>query len=666
MLYRFVAPSIYCSVLLLSGLTISPAYAETNSVLLSPVVVSATRTERLQHDAPIKTELISADEAQRIHARNLKEALENIPGLQVREIHGKSGFEVTLQGLSSDQVLVLIDGLPVASSTGSTMDLSQYAIGTIERIEVIKGAASAQYGSSAMGGVINIITRSAKPGVRGSLTYDAGSYGKQNISTRRHSIAQHHTQAQVEAGNDTWRSKLTLDTRNNKGFAVNPHRWQREGDDTERTQWDAELSWRPTKERYIRAEFQRFEEDDKQWLPEEFIPPNTLLPNKYEAIKRDRAALLAGWDWGDLRFTAKGLDESYQSHSYKTNNLANTPYDTRTMALDTQFISLQWDYPLFNKHFTQVGVDVRREEMTQFNNGVSELGQSGRASRNNYELFLQDDYFITDEHELVLGVRAQQDSDFGSHVSPKAAYKYHWFVHQDHQAVFRASVGTGYRVPNLKERYFTFDHSSIGYQVLGNPNLAPESSISYQLGGWWKHHNKTLDLNLFYNHISDLIQTDMDNFDTVDGIAIYSYLNIASARTYGLEASYEQQLLPQLNAVLAYTYTEAEDTTKNISLTRRPKHISRAGLDWRITPTLETSLRVRHQSRELAATDPNVYSPEWLTTDLKINFWPRPNTRLFAGIDNLFNQQRDFSSGTDFTSIEGRFIYAGLQLNFEL
>src|SRR5699024_5899840 len=104
---------------------------------------------------------------------------------------------------------------------------------------------------------------------------------------------------------------------------------------------------------------------------------------------------------------------------------------------DTQFISLQRDYPLFEQHFAQVGVDMRHEEMKQLNNGISELGQSGRASRSNYELFLQDDYFITDEHELVLGIRAQQDSDFGSHVSPKAAYKYHWFMAQDHQAVFR-------------------------------------------------------------------------------------------------------------------------------------------------------------------------------------------------------------------------------------
>lgn len=663
MLYRFITPHKYCVLLCCLA---SQAHGASTTMPLDPIVVSATRTERSQHDAPIRTELISAKEAQRLHARNLKEALENIPGLQIREIHGKSGYEVTLQGLSSDQVLVLIDGLPVASSTGSTMDLSQYAIGNIEHIEVIKGAASAQYGSSAMGGVINIITRSAQPGVRGRLAYDGGSYGKQNISTRQSSLAQHHTQAQLEAGNSVWRSKFTLDTRNNKGFTVDPKQWQREGDNTARTQWDAQLSWHPTERRFIRTELQRFEEEDTQWLAPEFMPPNRLFPNKKETIKRDRFAVLAGWDWGQMRFTAKGLDESYRSHSYKTNNIAAHPYDKRNMALATQFLSLQWDYPLFANHLAQVGVDVRRESLEQFNNGVSELGQSGRAKRQNNELFLQDDYFINDNHEVVLGVRAQQDSNFGSHISPKLAYKYHWFATQRQQAVLRASVGTGYRVPNLKERYFTFDHSSIGYQVLGNPNLAPESSISYQLGAWWQHHNSTLDINAFYNRISDLIQTDMENFKTVEGIAIYSYLNIASARTYGVEASYEQQLLAQLNAVMAYTYTEAEDTTKRQTLTRRPKHISRAGLDWHIIPTLEASVRIRHQSKELASTTPLAYSPSWLTTDLKLNYWPYPNTRLFAGVNNLFNQQRDFASGTDFSSIEGRFVYLGLQLDINL
>lgn len=118
---------------------------------LDTLVVSATRVERALSDAPIRTEVVSRYELDKTHARSLKEALENVPGLQLREIHGKSGYEASLQGMSSDQLLILIDGMPLAASTGSSVDLSQYATLDIERIEIIKGAASAQYGSSAMG-----------------------------------------------------------------------------------------------------------------------------------------------------------------------------------------------------------------------------------------------------------------------------------------------------------------------------------------------------------------------------------------------------------------------------------------------------------------------------------------------------------------------------------
>jgi len=84
------------------------------------IVITGTRTEKTLADTPLRTEVVTREEIDRTQARTLKDALQNVPGLQLREVHGKSGFEVSLQGMSSDQVLVLIDGLPISSSTGST------------------------------------------------------------------------------------------------------------------------------------------------------------------------------------------------------------------------------------------------------------------------------------------------------------------------------------------------------------------------------------------------------------------------------------------------------------------------------------------------------------------------------------------------------------------
>lgn len=630
---------------------------------LDTLVVSATRVERALSDTPVRTELVSRHELDKTHARSLKEALENVPGLQLREIHGKSGYEASLQGMSSDQLLVLIDGMPLAASTGSAVDLSQFALADIERIEIIKGAASAQYGSSAMGGVINIITRQAQGGLRSTLTYDAGSYGKQNINEKPEHIAQHHLSATLEGGSETLNARLSADVRNTEGFDANPGTWVRQGDDSERQQLNALISWTPQAGSYLSADIQHFSEDDKQWLPEE----NGRYPNKTETIERNRLSLNAGHRFmGGTALSLKSLVERYSSDSFKQ-NVGYAAYDVRDMQLDTQFVSMQLDLPsgflgLINHQF-QIGTDFRNEELKQLKDGVAEIGSSGSAARQNYELFLQDDYFFSDNGELVLGLRVQDDSDFGLHASPKAALKYRAFEQGEQQILLRTSVGTGYRVPNLKERYYTFDHSSIGYIVKGNPNLDPETSVSYQAGVLWQINAKrSLDINAFFNDVQDLIQTDSDHATIVNGTSVYTYENIASAQTYGLETVFKDQWGDSLSFNASHTYTQAKNKDSGQKLTNKPEHIARLGLDWQATDSWSLGARVRYQGRELASSGPHVWSPEWTTVDLKTSWQVSPYLRAFGGIDNLTDKQRDFSTGTDFGPITGRFIYLGLQL----
>lgn len=633
-------------------------------VRLDGVVVSATRTERQLSDVPIRTEVVTAQELRRTHARSLKEALDNVPGLQLREIHGKSGYEATLQGMSSDQLLIVIDGMPLAASTGSTVDLNQYALADVARIEIIKGAASAQYGSSAMGGVINIISRDAKPGARAVVTYDAGSYGKQNTSGRSGDLGQQHMNALLEGGGEQWQARISADVRDNQGFTVDRETWVREGDESRRFQYGGRLSWTPSTATYLLFDVQRFEETDTQWLS---VSLPGRYPNKTEDISRDRWALNGGWRGDQVSLALKALSERYRSESAKQNRGFPMAFDQRDMALDTDFLSLQFDYPLSTAHHLQFGVDARQETLTQFKDGVPEVGRSGTVERHTYEVFAQDDYFFSERGEVVFGLRLQEDSDFGFHASPKVALKYSLYDHGVSQALFRASVGTGYRVPNLKERYYTFDHSAIGYMVMGNPSLNPETSLSYQAGVWFEWAAKrTLDVNLFYNDIRDLIQTDEENATVVNGIAVYSYKNISNARTYGMETVFSDRLLSRLGVVLSHTYTQAENTDNGQSLTRRPEHIARFGLDWQVSDSTEVHARWRYQSRELATSGADVWSPAWNTLDLKFNYQTTPQLSLFGGIDNITQRQRDFSTGTDFGPITGRFMYLGVRLRTDL
>ena len=635
---------------------------------LDPVVVTASRTERLQSEAPVRTEVISRTEIDKTHARSLKEALANVPGLQLRPVHGKSGYEAVMQGMTSDQLLVLINGMPMAASTGSTADLSQLALVDVERIEVVKGAASAQYGSSAMSGVINVITRQPQNGLRGSLTYDLGSYGSQNTSGKSSDIAQNHMNAAVEGGHGEWSGRLSGDVLDSKGFDADADNWTRPGDEINRKQAEGQLRWQSADGNYIDGTVQHYTEEDKQWLARETLGSTVLYPNKYEDISRNRLTLSSGWQLGSARLSGKLLAEDYASDSVKQNirdGLRLDLYDDRDMELNTRFLSLQLDLPAA-RHALQFGFDARYEELKQFKDGVSELNPDvidgdGFVSRRNYEIFLQDDYFFNASGELVFGLRVQHDSDFGGYASPKISLRYDVFSNANYEAVVRTSIGTGYRVPNLKERYFTFDHSSMYYLVMGNEELDPESSRSVQAGvDLSSAGGSSVSINVFYNDIDDLIQTDEDNYATdAEGNSVYTYKNIDNAFTYGVETAISQPLFNSIKLNLAHTYTYAEDKDTGNRLTRRPEHIARLGIDWQATAALGFSARVRYQSKELSDTEDNTWSPAWTTLDLKLNYHATQSADVFAGVDNVTSRQRDFEREGDFGPVSGRFIYLG-------
>jgi outer membrane receptor for ferrienterochelin and colicins len=182
---------------------------------------------------------------------------------------------------------------------------------------------------------------------------------------------------------------------------------------------------------------------------------------------------------------------------------------------------------------------------------------------------------------------------------------------------------------------------------------------------WWRSSaDQELDVNVFYNDIQDLIQTDTDRYQVVDGVAVYSYKNIANARTYGIETVYRHRLTDAFTTNISHTYTQAENTDSHQTLTRRPDHIVRLGSDWDISEHLSLNGRLRYQSRELSSSDGPVWSPAWTTLDIKLSYQAQPGLMLFGGVDNVTGRQRDFTSGTDFGPVTGRFIYAGITLNY--
>lgn len=657
-------PNVLFIALMTSGLfTTTSTWANADAIkTLDPIVVTATRSEKKLTDSPIRTEVVSENELKRTNASTLKDALENIPGILLREIHGKSGYEISLQGLSSDQVLVLIDGLPLAASTGSTVDLDQYLIASVDHIEVIKGAASAQYGSAAMGGVINIITKKVADGVSVSGQVDIGSYGKQNASGKAASINNHHEKIKIEASNGDFKGRFSADQLKSDGFAVDPALYPLQGDEQNRQQYSIYGAWQPSDQFSIWVDFNDYQETDHQ-RSLNFVPPFYLKQYKVEDIQRQR--LSAGSKFtllNNIQVDIKGVHETYDTTSTQT--LDGYLSALRNSDQENNHFSSQVSLPTWYRQNWQLGYDWHEEKLDQSNNGKFEL-QGGAVSRDRNEFYLQNDAQLTDQLDMVVGWRFQNDDDFGDHNAFKLSSKYRFYEQNELFADLRLSYGQGYRVPNLKERFYSFDHSYLGYIVIGNPNLKPESSNSYQLGlSLVKNEFWNANINLFWNDVKDLIQTDYDNAQVVNGITQYSYSNVAQAETKGIETTAQWHISTYLAVSGAYTYTEAKDKTTNKWLTRRPKHIARIGADYSFNDQLDLTLRARYQSEEFGDSANLQKSPDWFSIDTQIDYQISPYISAFIGIDNILNQQRDFNASVDYRPIEGRYSYTGLRFNW--
>ncbi|MDI9244458.1 TonB-dependent receptor [Marinobacter sp. CHS3-4] len=631
---------------------------------LDELVVTGTRSERRLLDTPVRTEVVTAKEIEKTHARNLKEALVNVPGLQLRAIHGKAGFEVWLQGVSSDRVLVLIDGLPMTATTGSSVDVSQLAALDIERIEVVKGATSAQYGSSAMGGVVNVITRPPQPGLSGELTTDSGTYRDQNPSAEKYEPSRYSVRANVQGGSDALSMRLSGSHQHSDGVDPEPEDWAMPGDEFDRNDLKLRADWLAAQGHRIRASLNRFEEESVSRYVER-NPPNFDNQRKDETVERSRLVMSGDHKIvSSLRGGWSAVYEVLNDDTVKFN--ANSSFDDRSAEHVLSKVSANLEQNLGSTHLLKGGVDLKRESLKQIKDGVSELEGDGKQQREGQDIWAQDTWMPTDKLELVPGFRVQNDSDFGAHVAPKINARYDLARSNGVAGFIRGGVGAGYRVPNLKERYYRFDHSELGYVVQGDEGLKPEESVSYQLGGGVSWNRLAwLETNAFLNDIDQLIQT-YDTGVINNGVQEFRYENVAEARTWGLETTAGWEAADRWRITTGYTLTYTEDLETGRELNKVPRHQIDLGVDGPLFARgLNWSVRIRYQSDEFVDADRGTRSPGYTTADLKLNYRMSSQVRLFGGVDNATDVQRDFSNASeDFRPVAGRFAYAGLSVSF--
>jgi len=642
--------------------------SEKKIIQLEKTVITATRTEKNILEVPIRTEVVTEEEIKKNRAKNLKEALEYIPGLFFTESHGKKGQVVSIQGFNSDRILVLVNGERQTTPTGSSIDLTQIKTTDIDRIEIVKGASSALYGSEAMGGVINVITKTPPQGTHLKLGTNVGSYLSASDS---HPPDIFHLYEDFSINKNIWNLKVTSDFKNDKGFDFEPADVDTDGDKLETINISTKIGITPKASWDTSLALHYFLENKKR-LYTGNVPGIGNIINQYlEDAERAKASWAYCYTFNnDSQFKSNMYYENFSDISIEDIVLSPQTEQKRIAEINLMGSEFQFDLPLGENQKYTFGTSILLGEMNQniYKEGITTTSTTKEIPKgsktDNYSFYFQPDIKLKPWCEVVPGIRYQYDSDFGSFVAPKLNIS----LMPTDKLIIRFGYGLGYRVPNLKERYYFFDHSAIGYQVMGNKDLQPEQAQNFQLGFDYKINEKfRINLNLFFNFIKNLIDTEIDlEQSEIKGLQLFTYKNISRAETNGFESSFEYYFKKNIKGTLGYNYLNAYDKDTDNYLTKSSKHQIKVGFEYSIEAWhSEILINWVYQSKQYIDENNTLTSPAWHTLDIRMNKKFGKWISCFAGLKNVFDVHReiDATGNLDFRPAVGRNLYIGMEYN---
>lgn len=521
MMYKFYR---FSAILALATLLSLPVFAETTTENDEPevtVIVTAERAAQPVSESIATATIITAKEIQQSGAQTVTDALRMAPGVTIRQMGQMGAASSTIvRGTKSNQVLVLVDGDRVSSSAFiSGADLAKIPLAEVLRIEVIRGPVSSLYGSDAIGGVINIITKQpTKTAANAVLGFGGNGRTTRNLS--------------LQGGSKFVLWRLNGDvpafdgTRPNSDFAA--------------TDLSAKIVLPSVKGWELSLRGERY--SDTLGLPNS-DPNHTgyFDPDDRQWTERESFNFTAKRDLGAGRLEWKAYRISQQLHNVSPGfDWMSLPvvYDSRITGM-TEATELTYQFKR-NAHQWVVGGEYRNEDYKDLEGGSFPGTQQENIS--NRALFVQDRWDTGPKTSLVLGARLDDHSAAGSKVTPRIGVT----RIIGPKAHLRASYSEGFRAPNFVELFYTGMYGS------GNPNLKPEKSRQFEVGISKEFEKDSVDLAVFTNDIRDLIKWETDPITWLG-----TYNNIQRARQNGVEFTWEHRFSPSASLGLSYSYINA-------------------------------------------------------------------------------------------------------------
>lgn len=549
--------------LAMACIMVSGAGAAAETTELNPMVVTATRSSVSLADAPAAITVITAEQIRARGATNLLEALRGTPGITLngRQVGGRK--TLSIRGAEDRHTLVLIDGRRI-SSTDDTIGHSDYQYGwvgieQIERIEVVRGPMSALYGSEAIGGVINIITRQAQREWSGGVTL-RGDVG-QGDTGNGHRLAARASGPLAESLDVA----MAVEEVRRESTPWEQDRRVSEMEGQDRQTGSLAISYRPFEGQTLKLDLLRSDETrDRDQQYAYYARPIYL--DTYE-LERRQNSLAWNADWGDLQSQLRFTRSEFDVTNKRTHNLAPTrPQSIRDDVWDGSL-----NFHIGEDHALTVGGEHRDERLE--NAGL--IGGSDSATHQ--AVFIQDEIALATGWALTLGARLDDHEIFGRETSPRA-----WLVWRaTPELTFKAGYGEAFRAPTLKQISPNYVGAEGPHTFLGNADIKPETSRSFELGVDWHDERGAYTANLYRNEIDDLIY--YRRLRTEPGIpprTIYQYDNIEQARIEGLELTGRRELGYGIALGATVNWMDPRDARTDAKLNGRPEFTATPSLEW--------------------------------------------------------------------------------------
>lgn len=610
-------------------------------------VVSASRQEELRQSLNTNVSVLTRRHIEESGSQTVGELLREVPGVISRrgsETAGAAGEQI--QGIDSRQVLVLLDGQPLLGARGikrGVVNLDRQSSARLEQVEVVKGAASALYGSDAIGGVINLITRDATAPFDTSGELSGGSRGEVNgvveAAMRRERVS----------------GLLSVEHHRNDGFDLTPTTFDTTGAPFERVDFMGRGRVKASQSLSLAAlatgydNVTRGRSNGELGPQEDQIDDRTLNANvQADWLPRAGSAIQA------RAYAARYREDSTARLAPPASRLLDPGMlDEQLLKLDASFSQI-----IGSDQHLQGGAEYWRDEYAGINRLRNDAGERASIAT----AWLQHRLTIGGRLTTTVGLRSDSHSEFGTALSPKIAANARLGG-----VSARVSYGRGFRAPDIGQLYYRFLNPSSIYQVIGNPALQPEYANSLQAGGEYATAGRRarFGVNLFRNDVRDLIESvslgfaatpaqvqsilvreGLDSsFRPVAGRLLFTYKNISDAVTKGVELDGEVAVTPAITVAAAYTYMDARDDVTRLRLTGRNQHHGHVRATWRHPAGLVANVRGMFYGNWVAARatvngqPQDSIAPGYALWDLYASQRVIRGINLFAAVDNLADTQ---------------------------